>query len=344
MGFGSDSTPLLPALRRLVGAADQLVTVDRVSRDDGPGRGSTVLVVQNPAGISFEVLLDRAMDLGWAHAAGIPLAWRSPRGPVHAARHEPTGTGWTRTFGGGLLSTCGLASTGMPSEVDGVQHGLHGRVGHIPAENVRWRLVDAGGEMVVEIVGDVVEAALGEPSLALRRQILASVSRPVLHVVDTVTNPGFAPAGHMFRHHLNLGYPLVAPGTVVTADATVVGTRDGSEQPHPTLPWSLEVAEVAPAPEVVLYCRPDGGPTATTTVTAPDGTRLHVEQEVDGWPLLVLWRDPTPGVNVLGVEPSTSRDGGRAEAERADEVVWLRPAESRTYRTRVRVETGAVAQ
>ncbi|QGQ20816.1 DUF4432 family protein [Cellulomonas sp. JZ18] len=91
------------------------------------------------------------------------------------------------------------------------------------------------------------------------------------------------------------------------------------------------------APETVLYCRPQPGPTAVVTVTAPDGPSVEVEQDTDGWPLLVLWRDPRPGVNVLGVEPSTSRDGGRAEAERDGELRVLAPGEQVRYRTRVRV-------
>lgn len=338
MGFGADSALLPETVRRLVGATDQLVTVDRLIRDEGPGRGAPILVVHNPGGISFEVLLDRAMDVGWAHASGFPLPWRSGRGPVESSRYEPGGAGWTRTFSGGLLTTCGLASTGLPSTVDGQEHGLHGRIGHLPAENVRWRLVGDDGDTAVEITGDVVEAALGTPTLALRRRLLASTGRPELRIHDTIVNRGYSDAGHMYRHHLNLGYPLVGPGTVVTATATVVGRRDRADAPLPSLPWELDLAAHAPAPEVVLYCRPDPGRTAITTVTSATGLRLHVEQDTTSWPQLLLWRDPSPGVNVLGVEPSTSRDGGRAQAEDQDEVVHLAPGESRDYRTRVWLE------
>lgn len=337
MGFGADSLAPAEHVRRLVGAPDQLVQVDRLVRDEGPGRGAPVLVVRNPRGVSVEVLLDRALDLGWADAGGMPLAWRSARGPVASERHEPRGAGWTRTFGGGLLTTCGLASTGAPSTVDGTPHGLHGRVGHIPAENVHWRLVDDEGSPAVEITGDVVEAALGQPTLRLRRRIVLATERPELRVEDVVTNDGFAPAGHMFRHHLNLGYPLVGPGTVVAATAEPFAERDRPGAAPRALPWTLDVAPGAAA-ETVLYCRPHPGATATVTVTAPDGRGVEVEQETGGWPLLVLWRDPTPGVNVLGVEPSTSRDGGRAQAVQDGELVLLGPGESRRYRTTVRVD------
>lgn len=328
--FGADSVPLDPHLHRLVGAPEQLVSVDRLVRDEGPGRGAPVLLVRNPLGLSFEVLLDRALDVGWADAPGLPLAWRSARGPVESSRHEPDGRGWVRTFGGGLLSTCGLASTGTASHAGGTHHGLHGRIGHTPAENVRWGLVHEGGELSVEITGDVVEAALGQPSMRLRRRLVASTVRPALTVEDTVTNTGHSVAGHMFRHHLNLGYPLVQPGTVVTATAQPFAERDRTDGHLQRLPWVLDVA---PAPETVLYCRPLPGPTATVTVTAPEGTWCEIQQSTHTWPLLLLWRESSPGVNVLGVEPSTSLDGGRAQAERDDEVVWLTPGDSRAYVT-----------
>jgi hypothetical protein len=336
VSFGSASVPLRPALRRLVGAPDQLVSVERVVLTEGTGWGSPALMVRNPAGVSFEVLLDRALDIGWADARGLPLGWRSPRGRASAVRYEPEGTGWCRTFGGGLLSTCGLAATGAASTVGGVQHGLHGRVGHLPAENVTWRIVEDRGAPAVEVAGDVVEAGLGSPTLRLRRTILASCVAPTLRIEDVVTNDGWSVAGHMFRHHLNLGYPIVGDGSVVRSTATLVGERDSGTPPPEAFPLSLAVAD-GPSPERVLYGRPpQGEPQAVVEVTAPGGSAtLVVTYGTDTFPLLVLWRDPTPGVNVLGVEPSTSRDGGRAQAEHDGEVCWLEPGESRAYATEV---------
>lgn len=141
----------------------------------------------------------------------------------------------------------------------------------------------------------------------------------------------------MFRHHLNLGYPIVAPGSVVTSSAAPFGVRDAGGR-IPDLPWTLRLAdEHAPMPaEEVVYCRPPAGARAVTTkVTGPEGEWVEVEQDT-AWPLLVLWRDATPGINVLGVEPSTSRDAGRAQADRDGEVISLAPGERRPYSTVIR--------
>lgn len=331
------SSLLDPDIRRQLGSPEQLVTVERHIRADGPAAGSGVLLVRNPAGISMEVLLDRALDIGWADAPGFPLAWRSARGHVSPDRHEPQGTGWVNTFAGGLLTTCGLRSTGMPSVVDGVHHGLHGRVGSIPAEGVRHRFVTTDdGERAVEITGDVVEASLGEPTLVLSRRLLVLTDRPEVRVEDTVTNDGYTATGHMFRHHFNLGYPAVRGGSVVQSTAVPVGLRDGGVPP--TLPWRIpDERELAgdELDESVVYCSQEGGE-VVTRVTAPDGRWTEIANPVDPWRFLILWRDPRPGVNVLGVEPSTSRDGGRAQAEADGEVQWLEPGQEVSYSSVVR--------
>lgn len=355
--FGRSSQDLPNQVRRLVAAQDQLFRVSSVVCDDGPAAGARMLEVHNPAGISFEVFADRCLDIGWADALGIPVAWTSARGDVASVRYEPQGAGWVRTFPGGLLATCGLESTGMPSKSGGVAYGLHDRIGHIPAENVTWRVdvcagwaggVGEGSARVVQggadghgtgrvivIEGDVTQTGLGCANLALHRTIMASTQMPRIEVTDVVTNRGYRRAGHMMRHHLNLGYPLVGPGSVLDSEATIVGGRDGKPSVD-SFPIHLDVR--ADAHEEVLYCvPPTGAASCGTRVTAPDGSWIRIEQQTDGWSQLVVWRDASEGVNVLGVEPSMSRDAGRAQAERDGEVIWLEPGEDRRYVTRIEV-------
>ncbi len=339
MGFGTESVALGDDLRRRVGASDQLVSVEPAVLTHGTGRGEPVLFVRNPAGISFEVLLDRALDVGWADARGLPLAWRSPRGRA-AAHHQPSGAGWLDTFGGGLLATCGLASTGAASAVGSVQYGLHGRVGHLPAEHVSWRLIHDDDALALEIACDVVEASLGSPTLRLHRRLVARCDAPRLRVEDVVTNESHQVAGHMFRHHFNLGYPLVDDGTVVTGTYAVLGERDPTDETPIEMPWPLHVA-ARMVPERVLHLRPEAGEMGTVNVIPADGglPALTIDCDLSGFPMLVLWRDSSPGTNVLGVEPSTSRDHGRARAERDGEVVWLEPGESRRYRSELALDS-----
>lgn len=324
-------------IHRRVGAPHQLVSVARVVLDEGTARGAPALVIRNPAGISMTVLIDRCLDIDWADACGIPLAWRSPLGPVASARHEAGGHGWARTFGGGLLSTCGLSSTGAPSTVDGIHHGLHGRIGHVPAERVSYRHTTWDGSRALEIRGQMVEGALGMPTLRLHRRLLLDCHRPRLRIEDTVINDGYTEAGHMFRHHINLGYPLVDDGTVVSSDTRVVGERDDPGI-RVSFPLVLTVSE-APEPERVLYASPLAGSTTAQVRVRGARATMAVVFGTDGFDHLVLWRDASPGVNVLGVEPSTSRDSGRARAAADGELIRLAHGQSRAYWTEIHVRT-----
>jgi hypothetical protein len=63
----------------------------------------------------------------------VPLAWVSPTGVVAPHFRELQGEGWLRSFGGGLLVTCGLQNVGEPSERGGEELGLHGRISNTPA-------------------------------------------------------------------------------------------------------------------------------------------------------------------------------------------------------------------
>src|SRR4051794_8053359 len=132
--FGAD----YPAedLRRMTGSMRQIAGIRLAEVADGKARGMRVASVHTGGGLYFQVLLDRAMDIGAAEYLGRPLAWVHPAlgGPD---QYEPHGYGWSRTFGGGLVTTCGLTFFGHPEVDAGEELGLHGRISHIPAEKVR---------------------------------------------------------------------------------------------------------------------------------------------------------------------------------------------------------------
>lgn len=139
-------------------------------------------------------------------------------------------------------------------------------------------------------------------------------------------------------HHrcdCNLGYPAVGRGSVVESTATPFGVRDSGQVP--SLPWQLQddtELSGADLDEMVVYCQAEGD-SVTTKVTVPDGRWVEISNPRLPWPYLILWRDPRPGVNVLGVEPSTSLDGGRALAEASGDVLWLEPGASLSYSSTV---------
>src|SRR5918999_6338288 len=169
-------------LLRRVGRLDQVAGIEPLVLDDGSARGVRALRVRTGSGLSFTVLPDRGMDLGGAEYRGVPLAWLSHTGVVAPSFHEPEDEGWLRSFGGGLLVTCGLQNVGPPGERDGERLGLHGRISHTPASNVareeRW---DAEGCALLARGQGRASRVFG-PNLVLRRTVSARLGETKLRV------------------------------------------------------------------------------------------------------------------------------------------------------------------
>src|ERR671911_39147 len=95
-------------LMQRVGRLEQVAGVRVVEHGDGMERGVRVLEFRTGSGFSFDVLLDRAMDIGRCEHDGRALGWQSGTGFIGPWYYEPEELGWLRGFGGGLLTTCGM--------------------------------------------------------------------------------------------------------------------------------------------------------------------------------------------------------------------------------------------
>ncbi len=82
--------------------------------DNGPGRGSRIAWINTGTGLRYKVLIDRAMDIADAFYNQHSLAWLSHVGVTGPQPFSDKGIDWLRTFGGGLLVTCGLSHVGGP--------------------------------------------------------------------------------------------------------------------------------------------------------------------------------------------------------------------------------------
>src|SRR5262245_44083688 len=90
-------------LARRVGRLEQVAGVRLVTLSDGIERGVRVLEFRTGAGLSFDVLVDRAFDIGRFEHHGRSLTWLSATGVVGPWYAEQMGLGWFRSWGGGML-------------------------------------------------------------------------------------------------------------------------------------------------------------------------------------------------------------------------------------------------
>jgi galactose mutarotase-like enzyme len=335
--LGGDYTP--DQLRALTGTLSQLAGVRSVVLAEGKARGLRVAEVWTGSGLRFQVLLDRALDIGAAEHRGRPLAW------VHVAlgtpaQYDPRGRGWLRTFGGGLLTTCGLSHFGPPEEDGHAAWGLHGRIAHAPAERVRvteeWR----DGEFVLEVVGEARETApLGE-NLLLTRTVTTRLGADHLTIEDRVRNDGFRPASHMMLYHCNFGFPVVSPESeLIVSDASVTPRDDaaaGSLARH----RRFEPPDPGRAEEVFFH-RPRVGADGlaqAAIVNRALGFGAYLRYRAAELPCLAQWKMMGAGDYVCALEPATHPETTRRRLREEGGLRLLSPGEEVRYR----VEVGAL--
>ncbi len=331
-------------LRRRVGRLGQAAGIEPFVFDEGPARGVRALRFRTGGGLSLDVLCDRGMDLGAAEYRGTPLAWLSPTGVVSPHFREFGGEEWLRSFGGGLLVTCGLQNVGEPSVRDGEKLGLHGRISNTPAallaREVRWD----GEGCLLEARAEVRESRVFGADLVLRRTVSARVGEPRVRIEDTVRNEGHDPEPLMLLYHVNLGWPLL------DETARLVGPGDPNEPPEPRDAEAQKGLEdwdtfAAPTPgfrERVFYHRPraDAQGWAEARLESPSlegGIALSVRFRPEELPQFVQWTMTGEGTYVVGLEPATCRVGGYEREEAEGRVIHLPPGESRRFRLQIEV-------
>lgn len=320
-------------LRRYAGRMEQLAGIRAVEHTDGRARGSRGLEVWTGSGLAFHVMADRALDISSCSLNGRALGWLSPGDEAHPAFFEPQGLGWLRSWGGGLLSTCGLDHFGSPSE-DGGSFGIHGRIGNLPAEQVSYRTYWADDEYRLEISGLVRQTRPFGENLLLRRRISTALGASALTIDDEVINEGHEPTPHMILYHFNLGFPLISPATELDLPISKVTPR--TERAAAAMDRHLQLQPPTPGfqEEVfIIEARGDTEARATARITnRENGIAAQLSWGTDTLPYLMQWKMMGEGMYVLGVEPgNTGTLEGRAEARRLGMLVELAPGESRHY-------------
>ena len=317
-------------LRERTGCMEQLANIRQAVLDDGRGRGSRIAEFVNGSGLNFTVNLERGMDIADASFRGIPLAWKSANRDVAPAFYEPEGLGWLRTWGGGLLTGCGLTNVGSPASCGGQEHGLHGRISHIPAEEVsvdkRW--VD--GHYIQSISGWVRQTVVFFEKLHLKRKISSVMGQNSILIEDTIENHGFADSPLMLLYHINLGFPLLDERAYLEAAGHEVVPRDdiaavGIKQ------WNkFDVPQLGYKEQVFYHAIPAGSDgLASITLTNPAlKLAFRLEYRAAELPYLIQWKQMGQGEYVLGLEPANCHPEGQNAERQRGSLRTLAPGQS----------------
>jgi hypothetical protein len=327
-------------LLRRVGRFEQAAGVRLVTAGDGVERGIRFLEFRTGTGFVFDVIVDRAFDIGRCEMNGTPMAWISPAGIPGPWFSEPEGLGWFRSFPGGMVSTAGLDHTLIGGE-DSAEHfnqphlktkemyGLMGRVWTLPARLLGYGERWEGDECVLWAEGEVQQAAVFAENLTLRRRIEARVGGSSFHISDVVTNSGHTRTTHMLLYHCNVGFPIVdegsqllVPGVGVPTDTDPAGDYRRLGAPIPNLTERCF--------EHDCFTEPDG--TVPVGIINPRiGLGVYQLFNKGQLPHQTTWRMLGEDLYVVAIEASTNRDAGRWDARERGELMWLDPGEQRHY-------------
>jgi len=280
------------------------------------------------------------MDIAAAFYNQHSLAWISHSGIVSPNPSAHAGFEWLRTFGGGLLTTCGLSHTGPPETNETGDHGLHGRISNLPAELISITQPDinaANPEM--SISGVTREIRMFGPALEVKRTISSTLGKAAIRINDEVRNNGNQPVPHMMLYHFNCGWPLVDEGTSILWKGEwmsrgnkmddAIFRKDNSFNVCPPPLASHEGGGEACA---FIRVKPDAQGICTCGLHNPGlNIALAIHYKVAQLPWLTNWQHWGKGEYVTGLEPGTNPPVGQTKAREQKELVYIEPGDKHCY-------------
>lgn len=327
-------------IRGRIGSMRQLAGIRRSILDDGKGRGMRIIEVNNGSGIVFSIYPDRGMDIGEASFKGMPLVWL-PAEPAVAASYDPNGINWLRSWGGGMLTSCGLTNVGGPCECNGENHGLHGRLSHIPATEVnteaKW---DDNGNYTLTVTGKIIQSRVFGENLTLTRKISCSAGINTISIEDAVENNGFAESPFMLLYHMNFGWPLVNENSILSAPEHQV-TPQGEVAAAGISDWhKMQLPTAGFAEQVFYHDLPAAadGMTALTLINPDEKVKLTVSCRKAELPFFVQWKQMGQGEYVLGLEPANCVPENRNNNRDKGTLKTIAPGEIINHKVTVSLE------
>lgn len=314
--------------------------------DNGPGSGTRIAWINTGAGLRFKVVIDRAMDIADAFFNQYSLCWLSHVGVTKPQPFSDKGADWLRTFGGGLLVTCGLTHIGGPESDEYGDRGLHDQISNCPAEIISIIQPDLEQEHpVMSITGIMRQGYPLGPNLTLKRTIRAILGEPTLYIHDEVVNQGNCPIPHMLLYHFNFGWPLVDEGSRLLWSGSWKAREKGDAnrifregRAFKSCAGPLQDHNGSGEEAAFIDVKSDANGTCSCGIYNENlGIAVSLNFPKNQLPWLTNWQHWGKGEYVTGLEPGTHLPVGQRKARENGQLTFLQPNECREYNITVKV-------
>jgi hypothetical protein len=305
-------------------------SVTKRTLNSGISAGVELIEVDNGR-MKIWVIASRGMGVWAAESEGQRLGWNSPvRGPVnprYVSLMEPTGTGWLDGFDE-LMVRCGLESNG--SAVFDAQsrliYPLHGRIANRPAHSLQVEVDAAAGTITLR--GIVDECRFHYQKLRLLTALTTSFGSTAFRWSDKVENLGGAPAGMQMLYHINIGEPLLTPGSRLIAPVREVSPHDYYPDDRALRNYQLYPAVTSlPSQQSFFFdlLADESGATQVLLEQPSEDRGLAIRFNRRELPCFTQWRNNVSAADgyVTGLEPGTNFPNPRPFEERNGRVITL---------------------
>lgn len=316
------------------GQMAQLAGVSRYELQEGFERGVEICDVRTGSGFRFCVSPSRGMDITFAEHNGRPLCWNSSTGIRHPAYYNETNLGWLRGFYGGLLTTCGLQSFGIPSEDDGEYYGIHDRASYLPATRVlvveEW---NANGEYEISMEGTMRQTRVFGPNLKWTRRISTTLGASTLRLQDSIVNEGYASTPVVILYHCNFGFPVVSEHSIIRVPSSHCEPRDAEAAPTAASWNRFEAPQPGTAERCYFHTmQPDeNGKVRAEIWNGKLNFGAFIQYEFEQLPYFTQWKTTDAGTYVNGLEPSNAPLASRAALKEKNALPMIEAGEEKSF-------------
>ena len=322
------------SVRPYLGSIEQLFSVRRSRIDGGRGDGVRVIDVSNGGDLAVTILPDRCLDIHSVRYRGKNLSYLAPNGISHPAYYNPFGEGWSESYYGGFLYTCGLSHVGIKDEDSWSGQKEHGSAANIPAENVNLDLEETENGPVLTLRAKVREAMLCGPNLVLERCIRIAWQKNEIELTDTVRNESYHDQPFSLLYHCNTGYPLLSEQAVLSIPHKAVRGRTPHAEAH--IDRINEIWAPEDAMEEMCYyyevSADENGWASVTLKNPAEGIGMEIAYDTATLDQFVQWKYFVKGEYVMGLEPCNATLDGAADAAMRGSQHVLKPWESAVHR------------